>query len=344
MRNIQKKSMVIRLLVSFVVLLVLCFGETSQGIVVRGEEFINTQAETWTFRLTHDVPGEEWFSDNPVLVVDSQNRTHVVWCDERSAPFHYEYISFRDLYYKSYNGSTWSTAQKITFGNGTSFSPVLVADESNKLHLVWQDYCHGQSEIYYMFYNGQSWSSEYRVTTSSNDDLNPTITVDSRNVIYIFWEEGTNGTMFRVFYKYNNGTGWSETIQLTNTTHSAQNPTVAADSQNTLHLVWVNERDGNKELYYRSCYADQWSTAQRLTVTDANSESPILLVDSLDNLHLIWLEKSKIFPLTNHIYYSRYEGMEWTEEQQLTREPPELPEQLPLLAYAERPDSLSGDL
>ncbi|MFX0197852.1 MAG: TolB family protein [Candidatus Hodarchaeota archaeon] len=342
MKNIQKKSILPRILFPFILLLVLCFGEVSQGIVTSGEESINIQTENEPIRLSQDAPEEEWFSDSPTLVVDSQNRIHVVWCDEQAAPFHYEYISFRDLYYKSFNGSKWSINQQITFGNGTSYSPVLAVDASDMLHLVWQDTRHIQSEIYYKFYDGQSWSPEYRLTTSSDHSLNPTIVVDFQNVVHVFWHEGTEDGGFRIFYIKNDGTGWSEALQLTNISFITKNPTVAIDSQNTLYLVWVDERDGNKELYYKSYHADQWGPAQRLTVTDSNSESPLLLVDFNDNLHLIWLEKTKIFPFTNHIYYKRYEGMEWTVEQQLTREPPEPPEELPLMAYAERPDRLSA--
>ncbi len=342
MRYIQKKSILPRILFPFIVLLVLCFGEASQAIVSSGEESINIQAENEPIRLTRDAPEVERFSDSPTLVVDSQNRIHVVWCDEQAAPDHYEYVSFRDLYYKSYNGSAWSTNQQITFGNGTSYSPVLTVDTSDKLHLVWQDTRHIKSEIYYKFYDGQNWRPETRLTTSSDHSLNPTIAIDFQNTIHVLWQEGTDEEGFRIFYKYNNRTGWSEVLQLTNVSYIAQNPTIACDSQNTLHLVWVDERDGNKELYYQSYQANHWSPPQRLTETDNNSESPILLVDSLDNLHLIWLEKTRIFPLTNHIYYKRYDKMEWTIEQQLTEGPPELLIEQPLIAYAKRPDSLSA--
>lgn len=249
--------MPIRILPPFIVILVLCFGGTSQGIVTKGKKSINIQTENGAIRLTRDAPEEEWFSDNPTLVVDSQNRIHVVWCDEQAGPFHYEYVSFRDLYYMSFNGSAWSTNQQITFGNGTSYSPVLAIDASDKLHLVWQDTRHIKSEIYYKFYDGQNWSPEYRLTTSSDHSLNPTFVVDFQNIVHVFWYEGTDEGSFRIFYKQNNGTGWSEALQLTDVSFIAKNPTVAIDSQNALYLVWVDERDGNKELYYKSCQIDQ---------------------------------------------------------------------------------------
>jgi len=314
----------------------------SQEISIREKMVTGFQVKDDPIRLTHDAPGELWFSDSPTIGVDSQGWVHVVWSDERAAEAHNEYAGFRDLYYKYYNGSEWSTDQQITFHNGTSYAPVLVVDAYDRLHLVWQDSRYGHSEIYYMVNDGKIWNTESRVTTSPIDSLNPAIAIDSEKNTYILWQEGSEEAGFAIFYKYHNETDWSDVFQLTTASQSARNPTIAIDSQNSLHLVWVDERHNTRELYSRVYQANKWGDEQRLTKTENHSESPILLVDSQDTLHLVWLEKTTKSPYESHIYYKGNDGIEWTVEQQVTGNPLDPPLEYPVLAYAKRADSLSA--
>ena len=65
------------------------------------------------------------------IVIDDQNRVHVVWTDDRDRNF--------EVYYKCKEGGLWSPDTRLTFDNAHSARPVIVAGDYGLLHLVWND-------------------------------------------------------------------------------------------------------------------------------------------------------------------------------------------------------------
>ena len=80
------------------------------------------------------------------MTVDASGNLHVVWTDK--TPGNYE------IYYKESTdgGSTWTTAKRLTWTQGSSASCLkpIAADPSSNLHVVWDDKTPGNYEIYYM--------------------------------------------------------------------------------------------------------------------------------------------------------------------------------------------------
>jgi hypothetical protein len=101
--------------------------------------------------------------------------------------------------------------------------------------------------------------------------------------------------------------GWTPAQRLTWTSGYfgwSEDPTVAADSNNAIHVVWADYAPGNFELYYKRSTdgGTSWSPAQRLTWNENESEDPAMAIDSNDTIHVVWKDQT---PGNNELYYKR---------------------------------------
>jgi len=82
------------------------------------------------------------------------------------------------------------------------------------------------------------------------------------------------------------------TLRVTNNAASSTVPAVAVDSVGNYHLVWVDSRDGNNEIYYRKLDPN-WNVLvgdTRLTSNAYDSISPALAVSSSGTITVVWAD------------------------------------------------------
>src|SRR5208283_409762 len=82
----------------------------------------------------------------------------------------------------------------------------LVRDAAGKLHLVWQGFSGGRSEILAKTYDGSAWSPEVTVSTGPADNWVPAAAADSSGNVWIAWDGYENGN-FDIFLRRLNGRG-----------------------------------------------------------------------------------------------------------------------------------------
>ena len=82
---------------------------------------------------------------------------------------------------------------------------------------------------------------------------------------------------------------WDHPVQLSFSTGSASEPSLAALPGNDLAVVWTDTRHGAGEIYYRFRSRGQWSSEYRLTDLPGQSRGPALGADSFGGIHLAWL-------------------------------------------------------
>jgi hypothetical protein len=109
------------------------------------------------------------------------------------------------------------------------------------------------------------------------------------NIVYAVWYDNRDGND-EIYYKRSTDAGvtWGTDTRLTNNSAASQFPSVAVYST-TVHVVWQEERDGNKEIYYkRSTDAGlTWGTDIRLTNQIDISRNPSLSVYT-SNVFVVW--------------------------------------------------------
>ncbi|MEK9176358.1 MAG: hypothetical protein AAB520_02875, partial [Patescibacteria group bacterium] len=82
-----------------------------------------------------------------------------------------------------------------------------------------------------------------KISNSSNDVINPATVADSKGYLHVVWQELTPGQVWTgvnpgIYYSRWNGDTWSTPLKISENTDFAENPAIAVDSNNTVHVVW----------------------------------------------------------------------------------------------------------
>lgn len=219
----------------------------------RDSLFLNTEIyykRSFDGGLTWDA--EVQVSDDPYhsgfpSVAASGSLVHVVWEDNRDGS--------GAIYYKrsTDEGLSWGEEIRLSDESGDSWMPCVAASDSG-VHVVWSDWNDGlQGEIYYKRSTdeGITWEPDARLTNSSGDALFPSIAADG-SMVHIVWYDDRLMTG-EIFYQHSEDCGfcWDPVDAcLTNGVGYSTLPSIAT-AGSAVHVVWMDFRDGNDEIYYK---------------------------------------------------------------------------------------------
>ncbi len=245
-------------------------------------------------RLTNDTTE----SRNPSVSASGLS-VHAVWQDvDNISSGAYE------IYYKrsTNRGESWGPVSRLTY-DSTASSPSVSASGSF-VHLVWYDERDGNREIYYKRSSdgGISWGAGMRLTNNSAGSWGPSVSV-SGSVVHVVWYDERDGNR-EIYYKrsINGGFDWGTDMRLTNNSANSEDPSISA-ADSVVHVVWMDNRDGNGEIYYkRSIYGGtSWEPDTRLTYNSSSSSRPSLS-ESDSVVHVVWYDNRDG---NTEIYYKR---------------------------------------
>ena len=158
------------------------------------------------------------WQQTPAIVIDSNDNLYVVWQGAATG------YSNNQIWYAKYNGTAWSTPERISTASGmesyTQSNPSIAVDLNNYIHVVWKGGATGYSvsQIWYATYNS-SWQTPVRISTASGMESyaqkDPSIAVDINNFVYVIWfGQATDYTGYDKIWYANYTTSWSTPICL----------------------------------------------------------------------------------------------------------------------------------
>jgi len=169
------------------------------------------------------------------------------------------------------------------------------------------------------------WQADVRMTndpgTSFTAGTSTSSIASNGSFVHVVWWDNRN-TDWEIYYKRStdNGTSWSSDIRLTNVAGNSYVPTVAV-SGSVVHVVWQDQRDGNREIYYKRSTDGgvTWGSDTRLTNDPATSESPSVAVSG-QTIHIAWYDRRDG---DEEEYYKRSTdgGVSWEADTRLTDDP-----------------------
>ncbi len=167
----------------------------------------------------------------------------------------------------------------------------------------------------------ENWIFDKRLTFGTNQTISspfggtqtyysqasePSTAIDSNDNLHVVWKDNKynlSSSSYEIYYKKLNNIGDSLTndIRLTFNPSNSENPKIAVDTNNNLHLLWV---EGTSSLYYKKLNSNGVSISPDIPVT--NSYYPYnslldhdLVIDSGNNIHIVWRGSS------GAIYYKK---------------------------------------
>lgn len=254
-------------------------------------------------------------SEYPAIAAWDQS-VHVVWEDNRDGDV--------EIYYKRSldGGLNWGPDIRLTY-NASYSGHLSIAALASQVHVVWMDTRHYYYEIYYLrsLDNGESWGTETRLTNDVFYSDYPSVAAwDS--LVHVVWYDGRDNqgnANDEIYYKRSSDSGatWSQDIRLTNDVAGSTYPSIAASGAG-VHVVWMDTRSGNYEIYYKHSLDAglSWNDDQRLTDNVTWSEFPSVAASG-SMVHVVWTDQGdgnrEIFYLS-----SIDGGTSWSAETRLT--------------------------
>jgi hypothetical protein len=262
-------------------------------------------------RLTDDTSASITSSNNArSIAVDTEGDVHVVWTDYRTGPAR--------VYYKVFDGAAWTPDVAISPAGANASNPAIAADGEGGVHVVWVDYRNGATDLYYRTLHGSTWGAERRLTDAPGNSLCPSIAADDTAAVHVVWEDYRDSN-WEVYYKRGfDDSVWTGDDRLTTAGGNSLYPSVAVGAGGSVHVVWQDSRDGNREIYYKHMtplLGYDWSDDQRLTVSSGGSDTPCITADPEGNLYVFWEDTRDG---NSEIYCKAYNGYAWGADQRLT--------------------------
>lgn len=270
------------------------------------------QGSSWgsDTRLTNNIS----ISLDPSISV-STSEVHVVWEDNRDGNL--------EIYYKrSTNGGiSWESDIRLINDPFDSKVPTISSNGS-VVNVFWSDERNGNFEIYNKRSadGGVTWGTDIRLTNNTGYSVCPSVSVFA-SALNIVWSDNRDGN-YEIYYKRSIdwGLNWGQDTRLTNNSSTSDVPSIST-AGSFIHVVWYDERDGNREIYYKRS-TDQganWSTDTRITNNIEYSWNPnIIAVES--SVHIVWHDGRDG---NSEIYYkfSSDGGANWGADYRLTNDP-----------------------
>jgi len=127
---------------------------------------------------------------------------------------------------------------------------------NNNVYLTWTDYRDGNADIYLQKISPAGtklWTEDLKVNSGSTatDQISPALANDGSN-IYLAWADSRDGSPAVYMQKINpSGTKlWLDDIKASEAGDAiAATPTIAVSSEPKIYLAWIDNRNGNSNLF-----------------------------------------------------------------------------------------------
>ncbi|MDD4307622.1 MAG: sialidase family protein [Thermoplasmata archaeon] len=194
------------------------------------------------------------YSSAPRGIEVNGSNIHVVFSDDRTGTPGLYYIRSRD------NGVTWDDGQN-NFGDARLISTNAVlqgamAINGSNIHTVWVNEQAGPTcRIYYRNStdNGGNWSTPTLLTGPNLGSYAPDVGVWADNVWVTWNDKRDDGSTPELYYKNSTsgGINWGTDTLLTEADGNSSGAPKIAIIDASIHITWEDQRDGNKEIYYK---------------------------------------------------------------------------------------------
>jgi len=238
-------------------------------------EYAGSYREIWYTMLDKDgntliedtriTPDDDYDSTRPQIVIDSTNKVHIVWRDQRWDANSSQEVTYTKLdpYLDDMDGNAADPAiitlvddKRLTnIGNWYIFGVRMAIDSNDAIHIVFADDDNG--DIDYMKIDKDG--NELIATTALRENVShwkpyPGVALDSNDNVHITWADYEDTDSDEVYYMMLDGNDGSTmidaTLITTNDDWYSKWASIVVDDEDKVHIVFQDYRGLNHEIWY----------------------------------------------------------------------------------------------
>lgn len=191
---------------------------------------------------------------SPSITQSLDGTIWVVWTSNRIG----DPVANFEIFYKTYDGFTWSPETQLTNNASGDFRPSVFATRDGKIWVVWSSIRTGNYEIFYKIYNGSSWSPATQLTYDPDSDRKPSVFQARDGALWIVWQSDRQGNQFDIYYTItpDYGASWSpapaDNARLTTGSEDDIAPSIFNTEDGKMWLVWSKYPATDYDIYYKT--------------------------------------------------------------------------------------------
>ncbi len=134
----------------------------------------------------------------------------------------------------------------------------------------------------------------YDFATDCSTQSQPAVAFDTNDTAYVVWIDGRGSSPSLYWATQPNGGAWSANLAIPaamGSVSASDPPSLAIDAQRRLYVLWIDLRNGNRDVYFAArSAAGAWSAAERVNddATVVDQRHPSLAVDNAGNAYAVW--------------------------------------------------------
>lgn len=240
-----------------------------------------------------------WGDADTATTADS-GRIYLVWQDARLFPIPVlgEPKSYTIFFrtYQSQGGAGFGPEFQVSpFDTvDAAVAPSIAVTPDHKAWMAWQKSVNlTNPDLYYAVYDAvaRTVSATTQLTTSGTA-TSVAMAATRTGEVHVVWVDSRTGRSEIWWKRYTPGVGWSVDTQIVFSPGSASAASICADYEGHLHLVWVDNRSGNNDIFYKEYFPGSgWDpTDLQLTVNTASQIQPYVDADPMDNVYVVWTD------------------------------------------------------
>ena len=254
--------------------------------------YSTNEGETWVEERVTNATDHQY---RPSIAIDSNDNIHVVWYGRSwgTNP------SCVNIQYRKRTSSGWQAQEAITDKSDNQYYPSIAIDSNDNIHIVWYGPGWGTntkySDIQYRKRTSAGWQAQEAVTDKSDVQYYASIAIDSSDNIHVVWcgkGWGTNTGCYNIRYRKRTSSGWQTQEAITDKGDSQYAPSIAVDSNDNIHVVWLGlgwePNPDYCNIRYRKRTSSGWQTQEAVTNKNNGQYYPSIAIDSNDNIHVVW--------------------------------------------------------
>ena len=141
------------------------------------------------------------------------------------------------VFSRVFDGETLSPVEEVG-GASPNLYHRAAADSAGNVHVVWQGFRGGVSQILHARWDGSAWSDERVISGPEGDNWAPDIAADSKGGVWVGWDGYAAGD-FNVYVRRLRANGsWGAIRQITASPAFDANAALACDAADRLWIAW----------------------------------------------------------------------------------------------------------